>query len=308
MKKRKNIFIFASLAIFLAMGCGGEEKEKEKSSTSSKVEQKTTSDCAKGSGKFGAECKPCTCTEHGICNDGQDGDGKCNTCQDGYFGENCESNKVNCQHGTPSLGPKGNGKCASCNTCWAGESCDSHTDGLTKEIMQDNNNNSYSTTCINGVLWMAKNLATNQANDGTSVVCDTNTDSEDGDPNFLTKYGCLYTWKYAIKVCPKGWHLPTQTEFINLLTYAGSDKSAQGVNLRANSFASGADKFGFAALPAGYYLPGIHDDFGSSTSFWSSTLDKEDDSYAYGMDVDSRSAEMSSNDKTFGYSVRCIKD
>ncbi len=79
------------LALTLALAtCGKENKTTDSSKETKSQEtkpQKTSPDCAKGSGKFGADCKPCTCV-NGTCNDGQEGDGLCSSCEDGYTGTN----------------------------------------------------------------------------------------------------------------------------------------------------------------------------------------------------------------------------
>jgi len=64
----------------------------------------------------------------------------------------------------------------------------------------------------------------------TALVNDCASCSEYGDPQFLAKYGYLYTWQAAadlpnitttqsgqIKgICPQGWHLPAYTEYVTL--------------------------------------------------------------------------------------------
>lgn len=71
----------------------------------------------------------------------------------------------------------------------------------------------------------------------------------------------------------------------------------------------GTDAFGFSGLPAGYWdVRGLRDD-GLMTYFWSSS------EYAYNSSVHSfllhicmENAMITSRSKTYGQSVRCVKD
>ena len=69
-------------------------------------------DCAVG--QWGAGCKPCVCSGHGICDDGQYGSGRC-ACDFGFAGDLCE--KCDDTH-------KPVGECDMCKTGYTGEKCD----------------------------------------------------------------------------------------------------------------------------------------------------------------------------------------
>ncbi len=101
------------------------------------------------------------------------------------------------------------------------------------------NNKYYNTTQIGSQCWMAENIASTKYNDGTDIplVIDNTVWETLSTPaycwNFdLISYGytCggLYNW-YAVntgKLCPTGWHVPTDTEWTILTTYAGGDTVA----------------------------------------------------------------------------------
>lgn len=61
-------------------------------------------------------------------------------------------------------------------------------------------------------VWMAKNMDA----DVSGSFC------YKGDSLNCKKYGRLYTWDAAQKVCPDGWRLPTENDFRQLREYARS--------------------------------------------------------------------------------------
>ncbi len=67
----------------------------------------------------------------------------------------------------------------------------------------------YKTVKIGDQVWMAENLG----HETTSSIC--------GEKEFLTLYGCLYSWNEAKTVCPVGWHLPSQAEWNTLIEFVG---------------------------------------------------------------------------------------
>ena len=161
------------------------------------------------------------------------------------------------------------------------------------------------------------------------------------------KYGRLYTWSAAMDsaatwsdngkgcgygvrcsptypvqgICPSGWHLPSTNEW-ETLRAAGKNignllrsKYGSGWNTGNNAYGeycgSGSDAFGFSALPAGYRsVGGGFNNEGYETYFWSST----ETNVPAGVDAVSVKLDwcdgmvVHSNDKNYGYSVRCVKD
>jgi uncharacterized protein (TIGR02145 family) len=126
------------------------------------------------------------------------------------------------------------------------------------------------------------------------------------DSEFLQHYGCLYTWEDARKVCPTGWHLPSQAEFDALLNIVGADEATRSENLRAESFAGGKDLYGFSALPAGHSVEQTYNNIKTNTYFWTNTV--LSDTSAYYLTIDENAAKILTNTQTYAYSVRCLKD
>ena len=161
----------------------------------------------------------------------------------------------------------------------------------------------YKTVEIGSQVWMAANL---------NYKMDSSYCYED-DANNCDKYGRLYTWSAALKVCPSGWHLPSKTEWETLNDAAGG-LSIAGRELKSRSGwkdgGNGNDAFGFSALPAGYdgFFKDDHVDNGFYARFWSSTEIDEDIAFAriFAYDVDFGSEGLLG--KKSWLSVRCLKD
>ena len=73
-------------------------------------------------------------------------------------------------------------------------------------------------------------------------------------------YGRLYSWEVAQRVCPTGWHLPTDAEWTTLTDYLGG-KNVAGGKLKETgtehwfSPNTGAtNESGFTALPGGIVI------------------------------------------------------
>jgi uncharacterized protein (TIGR02145 family) len=111
----------------------------------------------------------------------------------------------------------------------------------------------------------------------------------DNKPNNGTIYGKLYNW-YAVTdsrgLAPKGWHIPTETEWDKLGDYYGSGKA--GGKLKSTTLwevddnpyeKGGTNETGFTALPGGYRSDydgklseaGKFGSIGKSSKFWTST-------------------------------------
>jgi hypothetical protein len=109
--------------------------------------------------------------------------------------------------------------------------------------IEDIEGNVYETIGIGYQMWMTENLKTTKYNDGTDIPLVTDNGAWDSlstpaycwyiiDSELHTKYtqtcGALYNW-YAVetgKLCPNGWHVPTNSEWTELIDYfIGSSKS-----------------------------------------------------------------------------------
>ena len=113
---------------------------------------------------------------------------------------------------------------------------------------------------------------------------------------------CYYSWEAAKRIAGKirGWHLPSREEWDELVEATGNDAA----NLREKSW-EGTDKYGFSAVPAGYWNNGFSN-VGSYARFWTS---EPDGGYAWYRYIDTGSSVFEYNSNQYnGFSVRLVKD
>lgn len=204
--------------------------------------------------------------------------------------------------------------------------------GLTRinaQIVKDADGNVYPSVTIGKQVWMSENLKTTKFNDGTPIplVTDANKWKELSTPAFCylhndisnkDLYGALYNW-YTVNsnmLCPKGWHIPSDTEWADLTTFLG-DPSTAGDKLKIpgndywkNSINEATNEFDFTALPGGMRL-----DYGDWPEFdnayavwWSSTGSTEISARNRGLYFSSSRIFRGLENKRSGFSVRCLKD
>jgi uncharacterized protein (TIGR02145 family) len=178
----------------------------------------------------------------------------------------------------------------------------------------------YKTVKIGKQTWMAENL--NYQTDSASWKMKDSSSYSD-------KYGMLYTWNDAGKVCPDGWSLPTCMEW-DALAKAVGGKNVAGTKLKAKSGwaknGGGTDVYGFSALPGGY-RKSYDSEFigvGNDGYWWTSctgsekSVDENGESsweskvYYKAMNSNSKAVREGGADEWMGhsayYSVRCVQD
>ena len=98
-------------------------------------------------------------------------------------------------------------------------------------VVTDFDGNVYDTITIGTQVWMVENLRTIHYNNGTYIPNVTDSTWQklstgaycwyNNNVIFKDTYGALYNW-YAVntgKLCPTGWHVPTDDEWTTLTTY-----------------------------------------------------------------------------------------
>lgn len=134
-------------------------------------------------------------------------------------------------------------------------------------------------------------------------------------------YGKLYNF-YAVNdvrgICPVGWHVPSQAEWLVLANYSGTDTASGGKKLKETGTAHWAsssatlatNSTGFTALGGGY-MGASGSSSGSLTYlgyFWTSTINGFTASYIHLEDNRASINVALNGNMTGGFSVRCIHD
>jgi len=140
----------------------------------------------------------------------------------------------------------------------------------------------------------------------------------DNDASNGTKYGKLYNW-YAVNdlrgLAPKGYHIPTDAEWMQLSDYLGG-KSEAGTKMKTTSGwyynGNGTNSSGFSGLPGGFRRSdGLFYNIGDYGCWWSSTeLKVEAPNYAWYclLNYDNGNVARYSGYKGDRFSVRCLRD
>jgi uncharacterized protein (TIGR02145 family) len=195
----------------------------------------------------------------------------------------------------------------------------------------------YNLVEIGGQCWFANNLATDQYLNGDAIPTGLdnfawlNTTAGayavyNNDPAYDANYGKLYNWFTTVDsrgLCPAGWHVPTDCDWMYLEgslgmsvtdqeIYGGFRGLNEGGALKATtdwtSPNTGAtNSSGFTAFPGGYrYLN--YTGVGTGGLWWSST--ESDLGSGWGRSILHTSSLVSRNGSygQAGYSVRCVRD
>jgi uncharacterized protein (TIGR02145 family) len=176
---------------------------------------------------------------------------------------------------------------------------------------------------------MKENLKTTHYKNGTPIPTNL-TDAQwtattsgacadyNNDPTNTTVYGKLYNW-YAVSepqgLCPTNWHVPSDTEWDTLVNYLGGETIAGGAMKEiglthwATPNAGATNSSGFAGLPGGnrgnngpYYAIGYYGDW------WSATQDSASNAFNRVLNYLSSDVFRHYDSKTYGFSVRCVRD
>jgi uncharacterized protein (TIGR02145 family) len=138
------------------------------------------------------------------------------------------------------------------------------------------------------------------------------------DPINGKTYGKLYNW-YAINdrrgIVPAGWHLPSAAEWQTLIDSSGGGEHAGG-NLKETGTShwkspntGAANENGFSALPSGYCdNAGRFFTQGYYATFWTATECGPFSAWGRHLSRGDTKVYLNCISKSFGFSVRCIKD
>jgi len=220
-----------------------------------------------------------------------------------------------------------------------------HITGQDTLTVIDVDSNIYHTVTVRDQVWMKENLKTTRYNDSTAIpyIKDDNEWMALKSPGYTWYeydkenkdiYGALYNW-YAVntnKLCPVGWHVPTDDEWNMLEIYLGMQPyEAQNISYRGTSKAfklkatgtvqestglwhtpneGATNETGFSAIPGGfiYYNDGYSYGLGSYGFWWASEEFNKPDAWYRLLYYHSAYMSRSTYNKGYGFSVRCLKD
>ncbi|NCA74983.1 MAG: hypothetical protein EOM90_01490 [Alphaproteobacteria bacterium] len=197
----------------------------------------------------------------------------------------------------------------------------------------------YHTILIGAQCWLKENLnigtrianTVHQTNNGTlEKYCYDNLESN------CDVYGGLYQWAEMVQylngatnisswdpapsgpvigICPPGWSIPANSDWVQLATYlegeviAGGKMKETGTTHWSIPNTGASNTTGFTGLPGGWkHMDGYFSEIMLNGSFWTAT--EWSDRSAYVKYLRAAFANLGSTDhyKTYGYSVRCFKD
>jgi len=198
------------------------------------------------------------------------------------------------------------------------------------EYFTDNRDNQqYKTVKIGNQVWMAENLRAIRLNDGTSipVISEKNIWStlktsaccwyDNSESIYNSIYGVLYNWHTVAtgKLCPKDWHVPSDSEWTTLVNYLGGLELGGGILKEMGELhwkspnIDATNKFNFTALPGGArFRNGYFDFAGFLGSWWCSTEQSNDFAFYRAVYYNYGVLNKDFENKNAGFSVRCIKD
>lgn len=198
--------------------------------------------------------------------------------------------------------------------------------GQAKNSVKDIDGNVYKTVTIGNQVWMAENLKTNKYNDGTVIANVAPTDNSKWaslssgayswfiEPSAPARYGGYYNW-FAVgtgKLCPTGWHVPSDIEWTTFVTALGGvDKAGYKMKSKGGwrTYVGLTDPYGFSADGGGFReYDGNFLYNGEYGLWWSSKAVDSGNSTALVIYAEADWAHQNAIGKKVGGSVRCLKD
>ena len=186
----------------------------------------------------------------------------------------------------------------------------------------------YCTVTIGTQTWMGENL--NYDAPGSACIRDSLANCE--------KFGRLYTYAQAMGraenecgpgwmckgnfplspgICPEGWTVPTQKDWLTLEAYVDKHNGSEPVYIslmakpedsKRDDITIGSDLSGFRILVSGIYDPTVESFSDSTVGFWSSTEESVNHAYRFGFDLYNFDFDLQLPAWKKAYrSVRCIR-
>jgi uncharacterized protein (TIGR02145 family) len=194
--------------------------------------------------------------------------------------------------------------------------------------VKDYDGNIYNTVTIGTQVWLKENLKTTKYNDDTAIPNEINNLAWGGlttpaycwyNNDIVNKnvYGSLYNW-YTVntgKLCPTGWHVPTDNEWTVLTTYLGGE-SVAGSKLKETGTthwlppnADATNASSFTGLPGGYRIyDGTFSNIAGDGLWWTAIEYNLLNAWLRVINCNRIPVDKYYNSKKCGLSVRCLRD
>ena len=199
------------------------------------------------------------------------------------------------------------------------------------QTVSDYDGNIYDTVTIGTQVWMKQNLQATHYNDGTAIPnvtgsgawsslntgarCYYNNDSAAN----ASVYGALYNW-YVVSnsshICPTGWHVSSNAEWLSLETYlggagvAGGETKEAGILHWTSPNTGATNNSNYTGLPGGMRDP-VNYNFRTINEnglWWTSTSYNSTMAYSTYMWYLNAGIDHNPGSKRYGFSIRCLKD
>ena len=339
MKKTKILLLLFTVLFISINACKKDELEEKSLKLSTEAVSNITDTTAESGGNI-TDDGGSAVTARGVCystsanptiadNITTDGSGT------GSFTSNLTGLTTNTTYYVRAYATNANG------TAYGNEQSFTTLNSSSSDTVTDIDGNTYPTVVIGTQEWMAEDLRVTHYPNGDAIphitvnttwgnLANNNTDDAYSFYNndSTTDYGALYTYAAAIAddwtrdnnanqgVCPNGWHLPTDSEWTTLTNYLGGTSVAGGKmkeigTTHWNAPNTGAtNSSGFTALPSGSRgsNSGSFLSIGNYGGWWSGTEPSSSRAYSCNLSYHNASARHPSNNKSYGFCVRCIRD
>lgn len=226
-------------------------------------------------------------------------------------------------------------------------------DGSSCGTCQDYDLNTYNTVQIGNQCWMKENLRTTKYADGTPISQGNSSSTTvaywyypNNSSSNKNTYGLLYNWKAVMRnstssaanpsgvqgICPAGWHVPSDAEWLQLLNYVNSISDyrceiddegatypiAKALSAQSNwaspstpktcypgTAPSNNNETGFSAMPAGGNMSGY---INYQAYHYCATQSDDTHVYTYNIACGYHGVYIREWNKNQWCSVRCVKD
>lgn len=213
---------------------------------------------------------------------------------------------------------------------------DVHNPALTYGSMVDQEGQSYKTIIIGPFEVMAENLNTSTYRNGDPITTGLSNSQwqwtnggaysyYNNDPSYECPYGKWYNWfavAQTVGLCPLGWHVPNEEEWLGLLSVldpntppgevgniSGGPMKSVGTTywVNPNSFATNSS--GFSGLPNGNrFTNGSYYSIGQNSNWWSADQYNSQEAWFISMSTTGIENGHDHTDKNVGFPIRCFRD